>query len=32
VFTDERQAGAAQKLLSTAQAISARMGGEMPKS
>jgi DNA-binding IclR family transcriptional regulator len=32
VFTDERQAGAAQKLLNTAQAISARMGGEMPKS
>lgn len=31
VLTDERQALAAQKLLTTAQAISARMGGEMPK-
>lgn len=31
VLTDERQALAAQKLLNTAQAISARMGGEMPK-
>lgn len=30
VLTDERQALAAQKLLNTAQAISARMGGEMP--
>ncbi len=29
VFTDQRQALAAQKLLQTAQAISARMGGEM---
>jgi len=31
VFTDQRQALAAQKLLQTAQAISARMGGEMPR-
>jgi DNA-binding IclR family transcriptional regulator len=31
VFTDERQAVAAQKLLHTAQAITARMGGEMPQ-
>ncbi|MEX6665153.1 IclR family transcriptional regulator [Pseudomonas sp. W2-17] len=31
VFTDQRQALAAQKLLQTAQAISARMGGEMPQ-
>lgn len=31
VFTDERQSEAAQKLLRTAQAISVRMGGEMPK-
>jgi len=30
VFTDQRQAQAAQKLLQTAQAISARMGGQMP--
>jgi DNA-binding IclR family transcriptional regulator len=30
VLTNERQALAAQKLLSTAKAISARMGGEMP--
>jgi DNA-binding IclR family transcriptional regulator len=30
VFTDERQAAAAQKLLHTAQTISARMGGEIP--
>lgn len=30
VLTDERQALAAQKLLKTARAISARMGGEMP--
>lgn len=30
VLTDERQALAAQKLLKTAQAISARMGGNMP--
>lgn len=29
VFTDQRQAIAAQKLLHTAQAISARMGGEI---
>jgi DNA-binding IclR family transcriptional regulator len=31
VFTDQRQAIAAQKLLQTAQAISLRMGGEMPQ-
>jgi DNA-binding IclR family transcriptional regulator len=31
VLTDERQALAAQKLLKTARAISARMGGEMPE-
>jgi DNA-binding IclR family transcriptional regulator len=31
VFTGEHQAQAAQKLLHTARAISARMGGEMPK-
>jgi DNA-binding IclR family transcriptional regulator len=31
VFTDQRQAVAAQKLLQTAQAISLRMGGEMPQ-
>jgi DNA-binding IclR family transcriptional regulator len=31
VLTDKRQALAAQKLLKTAQAISARMGGKMPK-
>lgn len=30
VFTDERQAAAAQKLLRAAQAISTRMGGDMP--
>lgn len=30
VFTDQRQAAAAQRLRQTAQAISARMGGEMP--
>ncbi len=30
VFTDERQAAAAQRLRETAQAISARMGGHMP--
>jgi DNA-binding IclR family transcriptional regulator len=31
VLTGERQALAAQKLLNTGKAISARMGGEMPK-
>jgi DNA-binding IclR family transcriptional regulator len=31
VFTGRRQSDAAQKLLHTAQAISARMGGEMPR-
>ena len=31
VLTDERQALAAQQLLKTARAISARMGGDMPK-
>ncbi len=31
IFTDERQAAAAQKLLHTAQAISARMGGSLGK-
>ncbi|MFK3796243.1 IclR family transcriptional regulator [Pseudomonas sp. NPDC088444] len=30
-LTDERQKAVAQKLLQTAQTISARMGGEMPK-
>jgi hypothetical protein len=31
VLTGQRQAIAAQKLLQTAQAISLRMGGEMPQ-